>query len=623
MDSEVFLSGCSLSTHTSAIPTGKVLQLDNETLEAQIDRLNYTLMGILKNDEKEFCDSFSFQACDEFITTEDDFLDKHENTDLLLERAMMTHEDYRSHETRNDVTAKKDLKVSVKLDELHQIRNVISKTLELVEKKITNVAKIKIGEIMLELDIIDSVILAAKNEVVSGFKNNNFESDTQNAYIKQLENELENLNYKVFHNSGDDLLEKAMYESYNDSFPLVYPTSKYSGVFDFHSNFHTQASIEIEYKTMRVLNNSRKDYVKELEWEITQAKLVKINYEEKSKSLDEKEKKISKYVNSIHEEIQKKLKALEIEKSKVRVEQEKAERIITYMRRFREQVKRIKDGFVIQENLNVTISTLTPIATPKHTPKPSIDEMTIIEQEITQLELELEEATDKNSLIFKMNHLRNRLSSLRSAKVLNSETNIKRFNTFARVSRQDDAVIPKSLNSSKLDLSINLQNLPVPYTPKIGTRRFTCFTKRVHDHSPEICYQETTRTNLVQSPIQEFAKEENLVKALELKEERLRKKEEELNKREITLQNTWMKVPNANELIPLVRAQMSYYENKCKSMEKTQGDIDILIKENLNNKKAIKSAQENVKKYINELEAKKVIAEKLEDLIKDAEEFII
>lgn len=621
MDSEAFLSGCSHSTHTSGIPTGKMQLFDNETLEAQIDRLNYTLMGVLKNDERGFCDSFSFQGYDEFITTEEDFLDKRENSDLFLERAMMVHEDFRSHETRNAVAAKKDFKISVKLDELHQIRNEISKILELTEKKITNVAKIKIGEINLELDIIDSMILTTKKEIVSGFADKNFGSDIQSAYIRQLENELDDLNYKVFHNSGTDLLEKAMFESYTESFPLEYPISKHSVAFDFRSNFHTQASIEIEYKTMRCLNNSRKEYVNELEWEMAQAKLVKINYEEKTKSLDEKEKKISKYVKSIHEEIQKKLKALEVEKNKVKVEHEKAERIIAYMRKFREQVMRIKDGFVIQEPLNITIS--TPIATPKHTPKPSIDETTIIEQEITQLELELEEANDKNSLIFKINHLRNKLSSLRSAKVLNSETNIKRFNTFSRTPRQNNTVTPKSLNSSKLDLSINLQNIPVPCTPKIGTKRFTCFTKRVHDQSPEICYQETTRTNLVQSPIQEFAKEENLVKALELKEARLRKKEEELNKLEITLQNTWMKVPNANELIPLVRAQMSYYENKCKSLEKAQGDIDKLIKENLDNKKLIKSAQEKVKKYINNLEEKKMIAEKLEDLIKDAEEFII
>lgn len=622
MEGEVFFSGCSHSTQASGIQAGKSLQhVDNETLEAQLDRLNFALLGVLRNDEKEFCDSFSFQAYEEFMISEEDYSEKQDKTDQRFERSSMINEDFRSHETRNGNSSKGNFKISIQLDELHRIRNEISKSLELAEKKISNLAKIKIGEILLEIDIIDEMIFTTKNEVVSGFADKSYDAGLHHAYVKQLENELEELNYNAFHSKGVELLEKTMFESYMESFPSDYPILRCPQVSAFDSIIHTQSSLEIEYKTMRSLNNSRKEYLKELEWELAQAKLLKINFEEKSKSLDEKEKKMSRYIQNIHNEIYKKLRALENEKAKVRLEQEKTGKITGFLRKFKEQVKRIKDGIIIKEPL--TISIPTPCATPKHTPKPSLtlDETTSIELEIVQLERELEEANDKNALTFKINHLRTKLSTLRSAKILNSEANVKRFNSFVKTPRSFVPATPKAGVSSKLELDLN--NMSVPCTPRVGTRRFTCFNNRFSEPVNDILPQENVVIGLPQLPTEEFAKEENLVKALELKESRLRRKEEELNKREITLQNTWMKLPNANELIPIIRAQMSYYEMKCKNLEQTQAEIDKLIKENLENKKMIKNAQENAKKFVSDLKDKKVIADKLEDLIKEAEEFII
>ncbi|OMJ93739.1 hypothetical protein SteCoe_3179 [Stentor coeruleus] len=622
MEGEVFFSGCSHSTQASGIQVGKSLQqTDNETLEAQIDRLNFALLGILKNDEKEFCDSFSFQAFEEFMVSEEDYSEKQDKIDQKFERSTMIIEDFRSHETRNASLSRGNFKISIQLDELHRVRNEISKALELAEKKISNIAKIKIGEILLEIDIIDEMIFTTKNEVVSGFTDKSYDAGLHHAYVKQLENELEELNYNAFHSRGVELLEKTMFESYMESFPTEYPILKCPKIPAFNSISHTQSSLEIEYKTMRGLNNTRKEYLKELEWELAQAKLIKTNFEEKTKSLDEKEKKMSKYVQNIHNELYKKIKSLETEKAKCRLEQEKAGKIIRFLRDFKQQVKKIKDGIVVKEPL--TISIPTPCATPKHTPKPSLslDEAASIELEIAQLESELLEASDKNALTFKINHLRTKLSTLRSAKILNSEVNVKRFNSFIKTPRSFVPATPKADILSKLELDMN--NMSVPSTPRVSARRFTCFNNRFPEQTNEIIPQENTVVRFPQLPTEEFAKEENLAKALEYKESRLRRKEEELNKREITLQNTWMKLPNANELIPIIRAQMSYYEMKCKNLDQAQAEIDKLVKENLENKKMIKNAQENTKKFVSNLEDKKAIAEKLEDLIKDVDEFII
>ena len=622
---EVFNSKNSNSTQASAFLTKKgSLQIDTESIEAQLDRLNFAVLGVLKPEDKELCDSFSFQGYDAFMDSED-IIEGTEQLEYKHERSLMILEDFRSHEFRKDRDNTKQLRISCKLGEMYKLKSDISKMIEIIEKKISNQVTLELGGVKILIDIYNHTIFASKADLCSNFLTNNTEASHYLPYIKQLENEVEELTHKKYHDRSLSDIEKNMFQAYQDDFfikessPLINPSS-------LSSNFYGQrnSGLEIEYRSKRQLHLTREALVKEIEWECAQNKIVKANYETKVKILEEKEAFFKKSVNEFSNEIQKRIKIIEIEKNKIQNERnsvyEKEKNIRIKLNSIKDEANALIDALKIEENFITPVN--TPCITPRHNTIEESNDPVKIEEEIRGLESDLELAQDKNSINFKINRLKNKLSAIKTEKALNSSVNVKRLSSFN--GQRNIPTTPRAFFPAKLDISIDLKKTIVPNTPKMNNRAFTCFTGRNNtDVSSEFSPQTTIRSHYQPDTQEISSKDDNLSKMLELKDLRLRKKEDELNKREIKLQNTWIKLPNANELIPMVQNELINYQNKSLALDKVQHELEIQIKENLENKKKIQEIESKYAKMMKNIEEKTKIAEKLEDLILTFDEISI
>lgn len=594
-----------------AHPIGHKGHTDSESIEAQLDRLNFTLQGLLKNDEKEFCDSFSFQGFDP-VDTDEEMFEKLDNFMQKYDRSLMVIEDFRSFAVRKDAKNSKILKVQCKLTELYEVKYEVERAIKALEEGIIQKAKLKIGETQILIDVCMDSVFAAKKPISKGFLQKTNEKIHVDPYVTQLENEVEVLKNTLFF-GFDPEIEKKMYESYNEI--PVFP-STFSEKPHFSQDFHTQVSLEIEYKTMKHLNQNKESIIKELEWECAEVKSCKQNYEEKLKNMQEKEINLGKYIKSIQSEIEKKVKLFESEKIKLKEDKEKIVgkevKLRTQLNKLKEEASALKNALNCESVLINT--TNTPCATPKNREiSSSVSTTFTIEQEIQLLEEELERAPDKSAVTFKINHLKNKLSADRSEKVLNSHETIKKFNSFSFA--RSTAATPRAVTLPRFDFTLDLQKIPVPSTPKLSNgRAFTCFRPQNNEFSCDPSPQTTTRSSNLCVNSENLEKDENLVKLLELKDARLRKKEDEILKQEVLLQKTWMKVPNANELIPIVQNQMIAYRAKFEELEKKYGEVDTVIRDNLQTRLKIREIEENSRKIMKNLQDKLKSAEKLESL---------
>lgn len=460
-------------------------------------------------------------------------------------------------------------------------------------------------------------MLTQKTRLGKGFLKASKKSGTTESdpYIIQMENEIETLKSSL--GSRDighvGLLEKCMLESYSDFAPSTCSFDSFPAAM---KDMHSQMSIEIEYKSMKQLNLSREALVKELEWECAQAKVHKLDYEEKVKVVKESEKALAKSAKDIQVEIQKKINAVEKEKLKVKEDREKIacreKRVRGSLYKMKEEALLIKESLNFEPVLLNTTNYLCP--TPKNREISDASTVETLEQEIKTLEDELETSEEKGSLTFKINHLKNKLSVERSEKVLINHGNIKKFNSFG--SSRIVAATPRAFCPHKFDFNLDLQKLEVAGTPRVmNNRAFTYFpVKQTPEKSCDPSPQTTTRPNTLSQETENIEKDENLIKMLEMKEIRLRKKEEELMKKETMLQNSWMKVPNADELIPMVQNQIMSYRAKSNLTEQKNREIDELIKENMQARKNIKEIEDSSRKLMRSLQEKVKVAEKLEDL---------
>lgn len=610
MEYEVYFSGVSSSTKTSAINNKCSLQLDSESLEAQLDRLNSTLVGLLNNDEQEYCDSFSFQGLNDSYqsplpsschASETSHSERYQNNP---EQLLMICEDYRSHEIRSQEKSLKKVSVECQLSDLYSLHSDLFKSIELIEQGISNSVQLRAGELCVKLQIKKGFFVPNKGKISQGFCEGNL-ARSEKAYVTQLENEVEELRYNGFHFNRFRDLDELMMKSFNDQFLLNEVRESRAPCMNC-KDLATQTKLEIETKLAGKMNSARKGMLEELEWEVSNTKMMKSVYEGKIQELKDTERKIVKQIQEINSEIVKKCKSLENEKVRFAKEQERQktheQNLRTNLSQVRTELESIKEKLNKAEPQALTIQIPTPCATPKHDSEPN--DLISLELEINSLEQDRKTAADKSSIDFRINKLKTKLSSLRSTKILETCTNKKRMSTFIR---------PKDLTSTtpKVNTAFNF-NIPIEslkFTPRGDNRNLTCFSERPKDLLIEPSPLQTSRNN------EELTKEENFFRTLELKEARLRKKEEEIMKQEIKLQQTWMKLPDANQLIPIVRSELDRYMIQNENLKRTQAELDKVLKDQLENWKKNRANEAETMKSQENLMRKLKNAEQIEQVL--------
>lgn len=611
---EVYFSGVSASTKTSTIEHKSACKAETESLEAQLDRLNFTLVSLLKPEDEYVRDSFSFQDSNETensLESEWKSLVSEDNSEQLR----MMCEDFRSHELRSNQKSLSKISIKCELSELYHLYSNLASSIDSIEKNLTKTAEITLKNIQIRLLVKPGFYLPKKESLSLPLNKPNFQHDIK-AYVRQLENEIEELRYQKFHWNSASQLDDLMLNSYNDSFTsqsYAINLETNSCNLNQFSSLPSKSSLDFQTKLADSLNKTRKNLLSELDWEVSTTKMLKSTYEAKLNELAQKEQKLSRQVKEINQEVIKKMKNLEKERSKVLRDSEKikskSDLLQVSIRNLKGELKLIQDNLETEKVLTIQIPTpcATPCATPKHEPA---EDVATIEAEIRNLENSLKTAADKSSVEFRINKLRTRLSTLRSARMLNTCTNQRRVSAFAKGNN-----LPTSTTKGNVfNFNIPLENIAA--TPRCSARSNTCFTNRglVTDLSPM-----TTDRN----PVESYAKEENLSQTLELKDARLRRKEEDILKQEIRLQETWMKLPNANELIPIVRHEIEKYIHKHEELKKSQSELDSLIRQNLENMKKNKDIEEENIKNTQDLKEKIKTAEKIKDVLKKFEEVLI
>ena len=630
MKNETLLSGLSLSTQLSSVTTNKAIsRMDPESIDVHLDRLNFTLADLLKPEEKDLGDSFSFQGYEAFMDTDQDILERIGNIALKYDRSLMALEDFYAHEVRKENGCGSMMRTCCRLSDLYEIKAEVGKTIGLVEDDLVEQSILKIGSVKVLMDIKNNKKFTRKEEVCHQFMGKK-KDNGYCAYVKQLENELEEMSYKGFHYYPLFDIEKHMLEAFTDSFS----SSTIDNVLNINPS-NTSASgflVESNHRSAKTLQSIRESLIKEMEWESTQCSILKLTYETNLKSLEAKENQFKKSINNFQIEIFKKLKLLEIEKNQIRADKENLIKGQIQLKNtvfnIKDEIKTIKDLLSFEENYDSPLN--TPFLSPTHkdsceinisaTPDPT--DPSYIEEEIRCLEEELESSSERHSITFKINHLRNRLSMLKSEKVLNSSENVKRKSSFlAYLHNTTNQSFFKTNTSLQLNLSIDLPRSHLESTQKSTARAYTCYTARNTENSCDYSPQPTTRTSC--QVLDGIERDENLMRMLQLKENRLRKKEEELIKKESTLQNSWMKIPNANELIPAVQKEIICYREKTEMIDKVQGELDLLARDSIESRKRLQKI-ESIRMGLNkQLEEKIRFADMLDDICARFEEISV
>lgn len=540
MDSN-FCSGTSWTSNR--ITSRYSFRSETETLDCQLDRLNQTLLGVLKQDENFLTDSFSFR-CNDPLDSEESFIERFEGVLLKYDRSLMMCEDFRSLEMRESEKSPK--KISLK--DLHKFKNEIENSIDKIENDLEQklILQSPLGDF--SWTIVKEDFLPFKTQVAESFQKN---------WKKKMK---KNLSLKIEEN---DELNKLMLKSFNETIEL--PSQSIE--FIIPKDLHSQISLEIEYKTLKNSNHINSQTIKNLEWEIVQTKMLKSNLEHKQKLLNEKEASITKQVRDIQVEVQKKQKIMETEKTKTAEILEKVKKqqkmIFDTLNDLQKPIKPPK----IQTEFQV-LSNKSNFCSPNSEPIQKNEEIVLIDQEISLLEKQLPDSLDKNALVFKINHLKTKLSTMRSTQALNGQIQARRSSGLCRLRVNTPRI------EGKLDLSgINL----TPRDQLIGFR-----------HSGQDSSRLLTERNS-ENGENKAEKEENWAKLLELKESRLRKKEQELFARETQLQNSFKAMPGVNKTLSGLKESMSYWKNKNFELEKRENELDKVFKENLELKELIKA----------------------------------
>ena len=628
MKNETFLSGISISPHLSSSSNKVLGRVDLESIDAQLDRLNFTLADLLKPEEKDFGDSFSFQGSEVFMDNDQDIIEKVGDIALKYDRSLMALEDFYAHEVRKESSRENVIRSSCMLSDLYEIKAEVGRTIELVENGVMEQSLLNVGSVQVLMDIKKNKKFTVKEVICNGFMGNKTEH-AESAYVKQLENEVEELSYRIFHSDPLLDLEKHMFEAFTESV-----TGNFVNKALDITPYSTSSSLvvgELNNLSTKHCKNIRESLIKELEWESTQCSILKLAYETKLKSLEEKENQFKRNINDFQLEIYKKLKILESEKNQIRMDKENLCKSEIQMRNkilnIRDEIKTIKELLVFEENFDSPL--ITPCLSPRRKDSSEFNISTSldpndtskIQEEIHDLELELESSSDKNPITFKINRLRNKISMLKSEKALNSSANIKRKSSFLTyLQNNTNQSFSKGNTSFQLNLSIDLPP-QLESTPKSTTRAYTCYTARNTENSCDYSPQPTRRATC--QVLDGIEKDENLIKMLEMKESRLRKKEEELIRKENALHNSWMKLPNANELIPMVQKEIISYRDKADRISKIQGELDVQARENIENRKRLKNIEATRVGLNKQLEEKIRFAEMLDDICARFEEISV
>ena len=459
--------------------------------------------------------------------------------------------------------------VECHVSDLYRLLKDTQRIIQMVEDGISNAGRIKLKKFKLNVRVTpDEVLDSIKDEIVNMFNSSLNEelSNEVTQYITALKRELSEMSGKTSDFIGKD-------QDRDEEFCFIEP-------FECEPNIQylplrsalsmsTNEIISVKYQ------RQQKQMLKEKEWENKEIKLLKQKYKSKKQILKLKKTEQQETENYL------KKKNLEITKEKAEIERirenyyrEKKKIMNNYENKSRKLSEVINELTVTVENPE-TVGKISPITETEMMSDISFTsdldasfdssigepDLNSIQRRISELESQFKSESSseiQERLKRDIDCLKNSYTNLRSAQVLrNSNSNQKRFNFNRNISLTDitgKRSTPVSISTPKPRLSINSSRplFRTTATPKSASQHFT-----FSDIAPVI------------------GEENELKKYLRAKEVKLSEKEERFEKERDYWIQKWNKLPNANELIPMVQKEIMEFKRKRDDFDKKDKELDM------------------------------------------------
>lgn len=473
------------------------------------------------------------------------------------------------------VDANKPLIYSIecRLSELYQFKDDLEKFIKKVESNFLFSGFVSFGKLNLELRVRqrDSPFIN-KDQIFQEFKKFN-----QSLEVKaQKEDKKKEFFWEFFKE-----IEESTRQRYEEmTFDLTFIRKK-EGKEDKKIRFVA----DMEGKLFNKYKVEEDAKLKELDWQIMMANIKKSYYQDQLKQLTSREQDLTRISRNITE------KTLESVKQKAQLEEDLEDfEVLKYNQKvmFNEKVECINTTLQFIEDCKIDLPQNSKI---NETYKESVRSPEKIEDEIAQLErqlkdLEHEYRTSRHqqsieSYQMNANRVKNNIMNLKSLLAMQKteRTSSALRNQISKLDKQIDTVpeSPKMKNSfisSSSDTSLKgikkLPHHPLPSAIRVSP------LKKLEITTPKLNMSDFKNTPSRRSPgIPESPKLETpMSRQLRVKEQLLLEREEELEKDEKKLQELWRRVPQGEEMIPVLQKEIFEYRKKKMELFKHQDQLE-------------------------------------------------
>ena len=186
-----------------------------------------------------------------------------------------------------------------------------------------------------------------------------------------------------------------------------------------------------------------------------------------------------------------------------------------------------------------------PEAPPPETPISRDQALKSLQSELQDLEDQLKSTNEKSEaqkLIMKIDSIKNRIATLRGQKALFESSRSSRLITHMMKTMEKEVSYEENKRKQQLEKFTNKKN-PLRASVDLGKKEV-----------PLVIKQEVKEQGNARTGIHRFLDEKQVT---EFRKQLLEKREKEINNRELMLQETWMRVPGAKELIENVNLTLN------------------------------------------------------------------
>jgi hypothetical protein len=456
---------------------------------------------------------------------------------------------------RSDIESK-DLSTKDLYDISKQLRHII----DLIESGVAYNNAFKIGGISFNINATGSEFLD-KYEHAKILNHNQEDLELK---VVRLQQEIIQLKKKIcvpnhVMNRFCDKVEEQMSKSFLETqFDFKNPNSPPKYIFNDNFSNKSRALMEYDYKKMKIHHQKCEDISSTLLWQTKEIQIFKNLLQKKLQNTLEKEAALNakqQELTKIQKDYENESKTLESQKSYISNELENTKK---YKRKLEKMKKMITSQIENFTKITKTTTKDRPTSTSRiESPtlkriryqKSLNDDSTSIDSQMENLQCEIKsleslktDSVDDTHQVH-LSHLCTQLANLRSQKAI--ERNATNSGIHSVSKSTDKMFLPKRFNFSSVESSPNTTPIKVSKTNQIDNPS---------DPSKPPMYRKNTRGYT--EPDTTAPKIPTITKSITIREERLAERELELEKKELELQQTWMKLPNAHDLIPMVQKQM-------------------------------------------------------------------